>query len=82
MDEISDIAEIALQTTALLSAETITLAALLAEFEAKALDISDDLPRNPAISHPELDAIERYMSDILDEVLAQSSGATKHATEE
>ena len=34
------------------------------------------------INEPELDAIERYMSDILDEVLAQSSGATKHATEE
>ena len=82
MDETSDIAETAPPSTAQLSAEAITLAALLTEFEAKPLDILDDLPRNPAISEPELDAIERYMSDILDEVLAQSSGATKHATEE
>ena len=62
MDEISDIAETALPSTGPLSAEAITLAALLAEFEAKPFDISDDLPGNPAISDPELDAIERYMA--------------------
>ena len=82
MDEISDIAETALPSTGPLSAEAITLAALLAEFEAKPLDISDDLPRNPAISDPELDAIERFMGDILDEVLDCGSGAMKRATKE
>ena len=82
MDEISDIAETALPPTGPLSAEAITLAALLAEFEAKPLDISDDLPHNPAISDPELDAIERFMGDILDEVLDCGSGAMKRATKE
>ena len=86
MDEISDIAETAPPSTARLSAEAITLAALLAEFEAKPLDISDDFPRNPAINHSELDAIERYMGDILDEVLghhaAESSETSKRTIKE
>ena len=82
MDEASDIAETAPPSTAPLSAEEITLAALLAEFEAKPLDISDDFPRTPAISDPELDAIERYMGDILDEVLDCRSGAMKHEDKE
>lgn len=33
------------------------------------LTISDDLPHDAAISSSEIDAIERYMSDILDVVL-------------
>ena len=33
------------------------------------LMITDDLPHDAAISASELDAIERYMSDILDVVL-------------
>ena len=82
MDEVSDIAETALTSTAPLSAEAILLAALLAEFEAKPLDISDDFPRTRAISDPELDAIERYMGDILDEVLDCRSGAMKHEDKE
>ena len=82
MDEVSDIAETALPSTAPLSAKAITLAALLAEFEAKPLDISDDFPRTAAISNLELDAIERYMGDILDEVLDCRSGAIKHANKE
>ena len=86
MDEISDIAETAPPPTARLSAEAITLAALLAEFAARPLGISDDLPRYPAINHSELDAIERYMGDILDEVLghhaAESSETSKHIIKE
>ena len=33
------------------------------------LTITDDLPHDAAISSSEIDAIERYMSDILDVVL-------------
>jgi hypothetical protein len=82
MDEASDIAETAPPSTAPLSVAVITLASLLAEFEAKPFDISDNFPRTPAISGPELDAIERYMGDILDEVLDCRSGAMKHANKE
>jgi hypothetical protein len=69
MNEASDIAETAPPSTAPLSVEAITLASLLADCEAKPFDISDDFPRTPAISNPELDAIERCMGDILEEVL-------------
>ena len=39
------------------------------------LTITDDLPHDAAISSSEIDAIERYMSDILDVVLG--SGQAK-----
>lgn len=45
------------------------------EFEDQVLTITDDLPRDAAISSSEIDAIERYMSDILDVVLG--SGQAK-----
>ena len=39
------------------------------EMDDQVLTITDDLPNDAAISASELDAIERYMSDILDVVL-------------
>ncbi len=45
------------------------------EMDDQVFTITDDLPYDAAISASELDAIERYMSDILDVVLG--SGQTK-----
>ena len=45
------------------------------EMVDQVLMITDDLPHNAAISLSEIDAIERYMSDILDVVLG--SGQAK-----
>lgn len=39
------------------------------EMDDQVPTITDDLPHDAAISASELDAIERYMSDILDVVL-------------
>ena len=81
MDETSDIADIELSTATTLAAEAIALAALVSE-HAQPLELSDDLPCAPAIRERELDAIERYMSDILDEVLALGSAIRNCTTEE
>lgn len=45
------------------------------ELDDQVLTITDDLPDDAAISSYEIDAIERYMSDILDVVLG--SGQAK-----
>lgn len=45
------------------------------EMDDQVLTVTDDLPHEAAISFSELDAIERYMSDILDAVLG--SGQAK-----
>jgi hypothetical protein len=45
------------------------------EMGDQVLTITDDLPHDAAISASELDAIERYMNDILDVVLG--SGQAK-----
>jgi len=45
------------------------------EMDDQVLTITDDLPHDAAISVSEIDAIERYMSDILDVVLG--SGQAK-----
>ena len=42
------------------------------EWDDQVLTITDDLPHDAAISLSEIDAIERYMSDILDAVLGLS----------
>ena len=42
---------------------------------APPISVSDDLPAVPAICQAELDAIERYMGDILDLVLGPAGGA-------
>lgn len=39
------------------------------DVDDQVLTITDDLPHNAAIGLSEIDAIERYMSDILDVVL-------------
>ena len=39
------------------------------DLDDQVLTITDDLPHDAAISSSEIDAIERYMSDILDVVL-------------
>lgn len=39
------------------------------DLDDQVLTITDDLPHDAAISLSEIDAIERYMSDILDVVL-------------
>lgn len=85
MDETSAIVDIGSPSTALLPVEPIaptTLAPSLAEHDTPSLELWDDLPCSLAISRPELDAIERYMTDILDEVLEQNSVAKKHTPEE
>ncbi len=85
MDESSDIVDIGSPSAASLPVEPIaptTLAPSFVKHDTPLLDLSDDLPRNLAISGPELDAIERYMADILDEILKQNSVATKHTSEE
>lgn len=48
------------------------------EMDDQVLTITDDLPHDAAISVSEIDAIERYMSDILDVVLG--SGQAKRGT--
>jgi hypothetical protein len=45
------------------------------ELDDQVLTITDDLPHDAAINSSEIDAIERYMSDILDVVLG--SGQAK-----
>ena len=41
------------------------------ELDEQVLTITDDLPHDAAIGLSEIDAIERYMSDILDVVLGE-----------
>lgn len=82
MDETSDIVDFGSPSAASLAAEPIAPPPSLAEHDTHALDVSDDLPCKLAIGGPELDAIERYMADILDEILAQSPRATKDTHEE
>ena len=43
---------------------------------ARPITVIDDLPDVPAICQAELDAIERYMGDILDLVLGPAGSAT------
>jgi hypothetical protein len=43
------------------------------EGDDRVLTITDDLPSHAAISLSEIDAIERYLSDILDVVLSSRS---------
>ncbi len=42
------------------------------ELDDQVLTITDDFPHDATISLSEIDAIERYMSDILDAVLGMS----------
>lgn len=82
---IPGITETASPSTAVLPAEMITLVLSLTEFEAQPLELSDDLPVSPIISQSELDAIERYMGDILDKVLCHAAGnlgSTSHTVDE
>lgn len=69
MDETSDNADV--PPTAMLSMVPDALLAVLGQGEEQPLEIIDDLPRVSEISEAEVDAIERYMSDILDVVLAR-----------
>jgi hypothetical protein len=71
MAKTSDIAE----TQARYSDAPFPLPTVDVEMDDQALTITDDLPYDAAISASELDAIERYMSDILDVVLG--SGQAK-----
>ena len=49
--------------------ESLRVAKIDAELDEPLLAITDNLRRDAIIGQAELDAIERYMSDILDEVL-------------
>ena len=69
MDETSDIDTTGAPSTALLSNAMIGLVASLADDNARPLELSDDPLLTPRFAPAELDAIERYMGDILDEVL-------------
>ena len=46
------------------------------DVNARPITVIDDLPDVPAICQAELDAIERYMGDILDLVLGPAGSAT------
>lgn len=48
------------------------LPALPSELDEQPLIVADDLPGSTPICEAELDAIERYMGDILDEVLGRT----------
>jgi hypothetical protein len=45
------------------------------EWDDQVLTITDDLPHDAAIGLSEIDAIERYMSDILDVVLGSCAAS-------
>lgn len=71
MAKTSDIAEMQMRRSDTASA----LLTVDVEMDDQVLTITDDLQHDAAISASELDAIERYMSDILDVVLG--SGQAK-----
>jgi len=71
MAKTSDIAEMQMRRSDTPSA----LLTVDVEMDDQVLTITDDLQHDAAISASELDAIERYMSDILDVVLG--SGQAK-----
>lgn len=71
MRKTSDIAELRTQhSDTPCAAPTISV-----DLDDQVLTITDDLPHDAAIGLSEIDAIERYMSDILDVVLG--SGQAK-----
>lgn len=86
MDETSDVAEREVSSTAQQFDDRALMAGLLAECDDQSLTVMDDLPDDPSISLSELDAIERYMGDILDQVLGhhcgEGSGTTRRSAQE
>lgn len=73
MDDASNIANVEAQPTTRSSGDRTLLPAVRSEFDERPLAVADDLPSYPSISEAEIDAIERYMADILDEVLSPSA---------
>ena len=68
MAEISDIADVK-KVPPEQRSENLRVAKIDAEPDEPLLAITDNLRRDAIVGQAELDAIERYMSDILDQVL-------------
>jgi hypothetical protein len=76
MDETFDTAPTRASAAALKSDDRSISSPEFARFADQPLTIADDFPSITPIGQVELDAIERYMGEILDEVLGHSAAVS------